>query len=96
MYLGLIQAGLHATRRFHADFTQILGRMHRKILAESQRNPGGVVPEWFWNRSRIVPESSRNLSSSLAESIPALSRLDSMQPEDFMQISRRFYGEWVA
>ena len=47
IYLSLIQAGLHATLRFHADFTQILRRMGRGILAESKRNRKGFVPESF-------------------------------------------------
>ena len=32
----------------------------------------------------------------LGESIQALSRLKSMQPEDFIQILRRSYAQWVA
>ena len=71
------------------DFMQISGRFHAEWIAESQRNLSGILAEWKRNRSRMVPESFQNPSGSLAESILALSRLDSMQPEDFIQISRR-------
>ena len=59
-------------------------RFHAEWVAVSQRN-----------RNRIVPESFRNPSASLAQSIYALSSLDSMQPEDFMQILRRFHAEFM-
>ena len=70
--------------------------MGRGISAESQRNLRRILVESFRNGYGIVPESLRNPSASLAESINSLSKLDSMQPDDSMQISRRFHAEWVA
>ena len=68
----------------------ILRRMGRGISAESQRNLNGIVAESFRNCSGIVLESFRNPSASIAECIEALSRLDSMQPEDSATIPLRF------
>ena len=110
IYLGLIQARLHETWRFYADLTQILHRFHADWVAESQRNLSRIVAESFRNRSGIVPESQRkssgiyiglltgivpDTSASLDKSIQASSRLDFMQPEDFMQILRRFHTDFT-
>ena len=67
------------------DFTQISCRFYGHWVAQSFRNGSG-----------IVPESKRNPTGILAKSIYALSMLDSMELEDFTQISCRFSAEWVA
>ena len=59
------------------DFMQISQRFHKDFTQNGLRKVSGIVPESF-----------RNPSTSLAESLSALSRPNSMQLEDFMQISR--------
>ena len=64
------------------DFTQVSRRFHADFTQNVLRNRGRMVPESFWICSGI-----------LAESIYALSMLDSMLPKDFTQISPRFYAD---
>ena len=70
---------MHISRKFNADFTQ-------SSMQNAMRKR---------NLSGFEAESKRNPSGILAESMYAVSMLDSLQHEDFTQISRRFHADFT-
>ena len=63
-------------------------RFHADVMQISRRVGCGIVAE------SIVAQSKRNTIRILAESTYALSMLDSMQHEDFTQISHIFNADF--